>query len=404
MMKTIIYLLILFAITPVFAQEKAQWRGENRDGIYNETGLLKKWPESGPKLLWHYDNLGVGHGSASVSKSTVYISGTSEGNGFILALDHSGKKQWQTEYGKEWMESFEGVRSTPLLADNKIYLLSSYGLLVCMDAEKGNILWKVDFLKDYGAQNIRWGITENLLIEGDKIICTPGGKDANLVAVNKNSGKIIWKSKGLGEVSAYCSPQLIKQGGTSIVVTHTASSIIGVNLDNGKLLWSYPWPNQYSIHPNTPLFKDGKLFCSSGYGKGAVMLELSNDASSVKKLWENSSFDNQMGGFVELNGKIYGSAHKGRKWFVLDWNSGAELGASSFAKQGNVIYADGLLYCYSENGNVYLVKPESNGFTEISKVKVPYGEKQHWAHLVIKDKKLYVRHGASLMVYSIASN
>lgn len=134
------------------------------------------------------------------------------------------------------------------------------------------------------------------------------------------------------------------------------------------------------------------------------MLQVSKDGTSVSKLWENSKFDNQMGGFVELNGKIYGSGHKGRKWFAIDWNSGKELGVSSFGKQGNIIYADGLLYCYSENGHIYLVKPESNGLTEISKVKVPYGEKQHWAHLVIKDKKLYVRHGTSLMVYDIAAN
>jgi outer membrane protein assembly factor BamB len=396
--------IIIAVSMQLISQEMVQWRGKNRDGIYYEKGLLKTWPAEGPKLLWHYNSLGDGHASAAVTTDRVYTSGTADGNGFVLALDHSGKKIWQTEYGKEWTESYEGIRSTPIIESNKLYIMSGHGLITCMDAKSGAILWKVDLMATYGGRNIQWGVTENLLIEAEKLICTPGGPDANIIALNKDNGKLIWKSKGNGELSAYCSPQLIKLGQKSLIVTHTANHILGLNLADGAVLWKFPWPNRYAVHPNTPLYKDGKLFCSSGYGQGSVMLQLAADGSSVKELWTNKTLDNHVGGFVLVNGKIYGAGNASRKWVCLDWETGNEIGTSTFSsRQGNIIYADGMLYCYSEDGNVYLSEAAANGFNIVGKFKVPYGEKQHWAHLVIHNKKLYVRHGSSLMVYSIAA-
>jgi outer membrane protein assembly factor BamB len=402
--KLILTNLIILISLQAFSQDIVQWRGINRDGIYKESGLLKTWPAEGPKLLWHFDDLGDGHASAAVTSDRIYAAGTSGGNGFVIALDLSGKTIWKTEYGKEWMENWEGVRSTPLIAGDKLYIMSGYGKVACMGIKSGNIIWTVDLMKDYDGQNIQWGVTENLLLVGEKLICSPGGTDANVIAVNKENGKLIWKSKGDGEKSAYCSPQIIKHGGKSIVVSHSAKNILGIDLADGKLLWKVSWPNQWSVHPNTPYYKDGKLFCTSGYGQGAVMLELSADGTSVKELWTNKTLDNQMGGFVVVDGRIYGAGQNSRKWVCLDWKTGKELGLSTMAKQGNIIFADGMLYCYGEEGNVLLVEPKNDGFGEIAKFKVPYGEKQHWAHLVIADKKLYVRHGTSLMVYSLSSN
>jgi outer membrane protein assembly factor BamB len=401
--KLLITCLSLMLTIQVLSQELVQWRGKNRDGIYNEKGLLKTWPSEGPQLLWHFDELGDGHASAAVSSDRVYTAGTSNGNGFVIALDLSGKTIWKSEYGKEWMESWEGVRSTPLIAGDKLYIMSGFGLIVCLESKTGNIKWSVDLIKDYGCKNITWGVTENLVLDGDKLICTPGAVDATVIALDKNTGKLIWKCKGDGEQSAYCSPLVVKHGGKTIIVTHSAKNIIGINSADGSLLWAYSWPNKYSVHPNTPLFQNGQLFCSSGYGKGAVMIELSADGSSVKELWTNKTLDCQMGGFVNVDGRIYGAGSDSKKWVCLDWKTGKELGTASLGKQGNIIYADGLLYCYSEDGNVLLVDPKADGFGEIAKFKVPFGQKQHWAHLVIDNKKLYVRHGTSLMVYSIAA-
>ena len=404
MKKTLVLLGIVAFILQINAQEIAQWRGENRDGKYDETGLLKKWPESGPKLLWHYDELGVGHASAAVTDKMVYTAGTTtEGNGFIIALNHSGKQVWKAEYGKEWVKDWDGVRSTPLVYGENIYLLSGYGKLVCLNAKNGKSIWSVDVFKDYDGKNIRWGITENLLIDGNKLFVTPGGVNANVIALDKNNGKLIWKSKGKGETSAYCSPALVKLKNKKLLVTQTASSIIGIDAANGKLLWSHDYPNKYSVHANTPLYHNGQIYCVSGYGKGGVMLKLAADGNSIKEVWRDESNDGKMGGVVLVNGKIYASGDSNKKWYCLDWETGKEEYISKMIKNGNIIYADGLLYCYGTGGKVGIVDPKTNNYNLISSFKVPYGEKYHWAHLVIKNKKLYVRHGTSLMVYDISA-
>ena len=278
-----------------------------------------------------------------------------------------------------------------------------FGKVVCCNATDGKILWSVDLLKDYDGDNIRWGITENMLIDGDKLFCTPGGKDANIIALNKNNGSLIWNSKGNGEKSAYGSPVMIQVGEKKILVAQTENSILGINSTNGTLLWKSEHTNQWSVHPNTPLFYNGFIYCVGGYGKGGVMLKLSTDGTSVTEIWHNASLDNKMGGVVLINGKLYGTGDKNRKLFCIDWITGAELFASNIMAPGNVIAAEGLIYGYGDNGVVSLIEPLAEQTKVISSFKVPFGSNQHWAHSVIANKKLYVRHGTSLMVYDISS-
>jgi outer membrane protein assembly factor BamB len=384
-----------------FAQDNAQWRGPNRDGIYNETGLLKTWPENGPALLWHFDELGDGHSSAAVTKNRIYTAGMINGIGYIFSFSLDGKLIWKLPYGEEWTESWPGVRSTPLINDGKIYFLSGFGKLLCMQADKGEKIWTVDVMKDLHGRNIKWGVTENLLIDGNMLFCTVGGADTNVVALDRNTGKLIWISKGNGEASAYCSPMLITLPNRKILVTQTESSILGIDAANGKLLWRHDQPNKYSVHANTPLYHDGYLYCVSGYGKGGVMLKIAADGSAKQEVWRNSSLDNRMGGFVLVNGNIYGSDDSNKAWWCLDWKTGKEIYSEKITNKGNIIFSDGMLYCYGDSGEVVLVQPASDGFKKISSFKVPFGANQHWAHLVIVNGRLYVRHGSSLMVYDI---
>jgi outer membrane protein assembly factor BamB len=403
-MKLLFIIILGFiAGTGLYSQEIAQWRGPNRDGIYNETGLLKQWPKNGPAMLWSNEKLGNGHASVAVTKTRVFAAGTNDETGFIVAFDHSGKQIWKTDYGKEWDESFPGVRSAPLFYIDKVYTLSSFGELVCMDAEKGNILWQVNLTEAYDGENIKWGYTENLLIDDNKLYCTPGGKNDNVLALNKDTGKLIWKSKGNSEKSAYCSPMIIKLANRKILVTHTENSIIGIDAADGKFLWSFSHPNEWSVQPNTPIYHDGMLYCTSGYGQGGVMLKLSPDGSSVTQVWRNKQLDPKMGGMVLVNERIYGSGDNNRKWYCLDWKTGELLFSSDMMKRGDVIYADGLLYCYDDGGTMGLVEPGANEFKLISSFEVPLGDDQHWAHPVIYDKKLYIRHGTALMVYDIGA-
>jgi outer membrane protein assembly factor BamB len=399
-------LTFLFSVSYLctIAQDVAQWRGPNRDGIYNETGLLKKWPDAGPKLLWHFDELGDGHTSAAVTGSGIYTSGMINETGFVFAFDQTGKLLWKKEYGKEWAENWNGTRSTPLVIDDKLYLLSSYWKLVCMNTSNGQIVWSADLQKDYGAKNNEWGISENLLFDGNVLFCTPGGSGASLVALDRNTGKMIWKSKANGNKSAYCSPLMIKARNRKIIITMMEKTVCGFDAATGQQLWHYEHINDTGVHPNIPVFINGYLYCTSGYGKGGELLKLSDDGSSVSEVWKNSKLDSRTGGVVVLNGRIYGSGDRNKKFFCLDWQTGKEIFSTNEMAPATLIANDGLLYIYSESGKVFLVEPKADGFNILSSFAVPFGANTHWAHLVIKNKKLYLRHGTSLMVYDIASN
>jgi len=385
-----------------FSQDIVQWRGPNRDGKYPESGLLKTWPETGPALLWHFDGLGEGHASATVTNDKIYTSGSLEGTGYVFCLSHDGKPIWKVPYGPEWTESWPGARSTPLFYNGKLYMMSGFGRLFCLDATTGKQIWSVDLLKEYDGRNIQWGMTENLLIGENKLFCTPGGITYNVIALDPDTGKLIWSSPGNEETSAYCSPQLIRLPAKTILVTHTASSIIGIDTKDGKLLWRHPQPNRYSVHANTPYYQDGQVYCVSGYGQGGVLLKLSADGSVKQEVWRNTTLDCKTGGFIVLDRIIYGSGDANKGWYGVDWKTGSTVFSDKSLGKGNIIYADGMLYCYAESGEVALVRPSPSGIRKVSSFQVPYGEAQHWAHLVIRNGRLYVRHGSSLMVYELA--
>ena len=399
--KGILFFSLILLGCSLTAQVPTKWRGPNGNGIYNETGLLKEWPVSGPSILWHYDQLGEGYSSPVITNGIIYLSGSESGNGFIYALTEDGKLKWKAPYGPEFTESYTGTRSTPVVAGDLVYMYSGLGVIYCLASANGELKWKLDVFNELDGKNIQWGVTETLLIDGERIYCTPGGKTNNLVALNRMTGKLIWSSKGLGELSAYCTPALIELSGRKILVTHTADHIIGVDASDGKLLWSYKHPNEWSVHPNTPLYANGGIFCFSGYGQGGVKLKLSADGSSVSKDWVNENLDSRIGGMVLVKDYLYGSGDTHREWRCVDWKTGEEKYASKEIGKGTVIYADGMLYCYSDRGELALAEATPSGFNLKGRAKVELGNKEHWAHPVISDGKLFIRHGNCLIVYKI---
>jgi len=388
----------------------AQWRGPNRDGKSKETGLLKSWPDTGPELLWSVGDLGGGWSTVSIANGLVYITGMKGKEGVLSAIDLEGNLKWQKPYGPEWARSHPGVRSTPTVDGDSVYIMTGVGTVVCLDASTGSIKWKEDVKEKFNGKTPRWGYAESLLIDGDKLICTPGGEKGSIVALDKRTGRTIWISKNLTEASAFCSPILIRRGSRKLVVTMLAESVVGVDAETGGVLWKDKFKEyQDGIRPNnpiTPVYYDGAVYTTSGYDNGGALLALSHDGAKVTRKWVDTTLDTHHGGVVLVDGYIYGSNWKSNRngdWVCLEWDTGKVMYETKWlGSKGSITYADGMLYCYEEDkGTVALVKASPKGFDIVSSFKVTKGTDEHWAHPVICDGRLYIRHGGTLMAYNV---
>ncbi len=386
--------------------EISQWRGPERDGKYPAANLLNEWPENGPEMLWSFEELGEGHGNVGIGKNRLYVCGMIDTVGHLFAFDLNGKFLWQRPYGLEWYQNYTGARSTPTVVGDMVYFESGQGVVYCFDGNSGNMIWSVDILDKFQAENIQWGMAESLLIDGEVLYCTPGGKEHNIVAMDRMTGETIWTSSGNREPAAYCSPRLVEHNGTRLIVTMTAESIVGIDAETGETYWAQEQRQRNFIHANTPLYFDGKILCSSSSDKsdldGTVLLQLSDDGKKTSVLWRNTKVVNLMGGEILKDGYVYGSNYRSSDWYCLNWSTGElEYVVNPFAN-GVIVYADGLFYCYTEGGEMALVDANPQEFKVISKFSIPLGTNQHWAHPVIHDGRLYIRHGNALMVYNIS--
>ena len=379
----------------------SQWRSQNGDGVFDETGLLKEWPADGPQLLWKYEGLGDGFTSAIISKNKLYVTGLSGDNLMLYVLDLNGRLLTKKELTEEWKQGREGPRSTVRINDGKLYLYTAFGKLFCMDEATLEEVWKKDVLLDFDGQNIPWGLCESPLIVGEKLFISPGGAINNMIALNKNTGELLWSSSGESTVSAYCMPKYIDDQTVPMIVTSMSDYIIAWNSDTGEKLWSFYRTSEFNNHPNTPLYYNNMIFSTTGDGAPAVMLRLKNGGKDVEQVWQNPEVDTQMGGAIRVGDYIYTSGHKNRYWYCLDWNTGEIKYKIRDIAACSVIFADGMLYCYTERGTMNLVKPNPDTFELISSFKITLGDGPHFAHPVIHNGIMYVRHGDALMAYAM---
>ncbi len=384
-----------------------QFRGPTRDGQFKEKGLAKQWPEEGPKELWSAEGLGQGYSSVAVVGGSIYATGAQGGEGFLMAFDLKGKEKWRSSYGPVHHGSgYPGSRTTPTVDGNQVYLMSSMGRLACYDAVSGKEKWKVETLERFkGADSPeelipQWGIAESVLIEVELAICTPGGPDATLAAFDKQSGKFVWATKGVGELSGYCSARVFDNGKLRQIVTMTSKSMIGVDIKTGNLLWRLPYSASYGIHAVSPVFQGNYIYVSDGYGQGGTMVELAGDGRSVDRRWKEATLDIQLGGVVLVDGHLYGASNRG-KWMCLEMATGQVKKTIEGVGKGAVIFADGMIYGYSERGKMGLFKPGPESFELVSMFRITKGSGQHWAHPVISDGVLYIRRGNALTAFAV---
>ncbi len=387
-------------------KELSQWRGPDRDGKYPQTGLLKQWPDDGPEMLWSFEGLGAGHGSVSIADDQLFVLGMPDTTGVIYCFDLEGNLLWQKDYGLEWFANYTGPRSTPTITGGLLYFVSGQGVAFCMDTGNGEVLWSRDMFGEFGAQKTSWGIAESPLIDGDRIIITPGGMEHNVVALDRFTGETIWSSKGNGEQSAYCSPILAQHNDTRIIVTMTAASVLGIDADNGQTLWRIAHKQGNKINANSPLYDGGRVFSASAKADtthGHLMTQLSEDGKTAEVGWRNEELFNLLGGIILHEGSLYSSTYNRKEWYSIDAETGNLNYVSDQVSGGATIFADGLFYCYGTDGVFALVEADENECRVISSFEVPLGTDQHWAHPVIHDGRIYVHHGNALMCYDITT-
>lgn len=413
---------ILLLIIPTFYQcnnnsETSQWRGPNRDGIYEETNLLKEWSENGPELLWSAEKLPEGYSSVSIANGLVYSTGIRDTIDILFAVDMQGNVKWEVPIGTSWNISFPPSRCTPTVENDKIYATSGSGDVTCFNATTGELIWKVEASKKFEGTFGDWGIAESPLIFNDKLIFCPGGTKTTMVALNKNTGETIWQSECLLDTPAYSSPILATINETQVILSVLSRNFLGVNAETGKILFHTDyasinneqavkvWPGAPFTNTNNPIYKDHQVFITSGYNHVGVMYELSEDLSKAKIKWIDSTLDVHHGGAVLVDGFIYGSNwinNRNGNWCCIDWKTGKTKYETEWETKGSIIYNDGMLYCYEEkNGNVALVNANPEKFDLVSSFKIPLGAGPHWSHPVINKGILYIRHGKTLMAYNI---
>jgi outer membrane protein assembly factor BamB len=413
---TIVLLALFSGITT--AQSISEWRPENRTGVSAETGLMKSWPESGPGLVWENLTLPRGHSSVSFGNSFIYLTGLEDNNEVLVALDNSGKIKWKTTYGRCWQQSNPESRCNPTVEGNRVYVSSGFGDIACIDGILGKIIWSVKASELYKGTYAEWGIAESLIIDGQKLYFTPGGSETTTIALDKTSGKLIWKSKSLNDNPAYVSPILINYAGKKIIVNVSANYIFGIDASNGILLWNVKhtdaidskksvaiWPDAPFIKCVTPVFSDGKIFVTGGYDHGSILLNLNKEGTNVSVKWTDQVLDVHHGGVVLVNGYLFGSNwlnNNDGNWCCLDWNTGEKKWEEHWKCKGSIISAEGLLYIYDErSGFVGLVNANPAKFDLISSFKIKKGSGPYWALPVIHDGILYLRHTNALMAYNI---
>ena len=386
------------------------WHGANRDAKSPECGLLKEWPTNGPTLLWTATGCGDGFSSVSIADGRIYTAGVIASQTMVIAIDMDGKPLWRSQNGGKWettkwaRSSYHGSRATPTYNDGMVYQMNAEGRLAAYEAKGGQEVWARDIRKDYDAATPEFGYSESVLIDGTNLICYPGGKQGRMVALDRRTGKEAWANKVITNEPSFTSPILVKDSGHRQIITMTATSVMGVDADNGELLWSHPHTNHFRENCFTPIYSNGCVFASSGYQYGCELLKLNRtgDSMGVERVWFNTQMDNLFAGAVLVDGYIYGTGDRKNKWFCLDFATGKELWRDGSLGEGPVVYADGMLYCIAERGQVALVRPSPDKFDVVSRFRLPPGGSgMVWAHPVICDKRLYVRHGDRLYCFDV---
>jgi outer membrane protein assembly factor BamB len=383
-----------------------QWRGPDRTDLSKETGLLKQWPEGGPKQVWVYKDAGKGYAGPAIVGGKLYTMGTREESEVLLALDAgTGKELWAAKIGSVLGNKWgDGPRGTPTVAGDRVYALGGQGALICAQAKDGKIIWQRT-MQELGGTVPFWGYTESVLVNGNQVICSPGGSQGAIAAFDKATGKTLWQSKELTDNVHYSSLIAIDHNGQRQYVKLTEKSVAGVAAKDGKLLWRSDFPGKVAVIP-TPIFKDGFVYVTAGYGVGCKLIKL-GAGDQASDVYDNKVMKNHHGGVILVGEHLYGHSD-GPGWVCQNFKTGEEVWAAKNLGKGAIGYADGMFYCLDEgNGTVALIDASSKGWQEHGRFKldpqsnIRSRDGRIWTHPVIVNGKLYLRDQDLIYCYDV---
>jgi len=389
-----------------------QWRGPHRSDVSAETGLLKDWPAEGPKQLWVFKNAGNGYSGPAIVNGTLYTLGTRGDKEIALALDaETGTERWASPVSDVLSNGWgQGPRGTPTVDGENIYLLTGPGTLACLEAKDGKIVWQ-HTMKEFGGKTPGWGYTESVLVDGDQVVCTPGGSQGTLAAFDKKTGALRWQSKNFTDEAQYSSIVPAVMNGEPEYVQRTSTNIVGISPKDGALLWKQGFPGKTAVIP-TPIVKGNQVYVTAGYGAGSMSFTI-EPGNQVKMVFDETAstskvMKNHHGGVVLVGDYVYGYSD-GPGWVCQDFKTGAQVWAEkSKLGKGAIGYADGMLYCLDESsGTVALIEASPKGWNEHgrfkldpqTKIRSPQGH--IWTHPVVSNGRLYLRDQDLIFCYAV---
>jgi len=397
------------------AQDWAQWRGENREGIVKATGLNLDWSEKKPQILWTYRQAGAGYSAPTIVRTTLYCQGASEGSDFAFALDtRTGKLKWHQVLGAEFIQDRgNGPRGSVTVDGDKVFLIRGGGQIHCLSAADGQILWTKDLIKDFGGKIMsEWGFSESPLIDGNLLICTPGGVGGTLIALDKNTGNLIWKSKEWTDDAGYSSPVVVEVEGVRQYIQQSSKGVAGVLAKDGKLLWRVEIDGYRGAVIATPVYFDHTVFVTS-WSANCAAIRLTKMGEDFKSdiVYMNKNLINHHGGVVLVNGYIYGFAD-GLGWTCLNFKTGEVVWRhrvpNDIFKGAVIAVQDRLLLLDEKKGLLVVAAASPEGWKEYGRMDIPERSKVEtmdnmvWAHPVIADGKLFLRDQDLLFCFNLA--
>jgi outer membrane protein assembly factor BamB len=410
--RHLIQLILVIGLTAgaagqsIRADDWPQWHGPDRNNLSNETGLLKQWPPAGPPLVWSVSGVGAGYGSLAIRDDRIYLQGSAGGRSILYVLNRAdGKGVWSKAIGPAGSnDKGSGPRSTPTLDGDRVYVLTENGDLVCLKAQDGTAVWQRNILKDFGGRNIGWLISESPLVDGNRVIVTPGGSGAGMVALDKMSGQTVWVAKELSDEAGYASAIVADVQGVRTIMTLTGEAGVGVRAADGKLMWRQRNVANRTANVATPVFADNKVFYTSAYGTGAALLGLTAQGGEVKaqEIYFTREMQNHHGGVVLVNGYLYGFNNSILS--CLKFATGETMWRHRSVGKGSLTYADGHLYLLGEDNIVGLADAVPSAYRETGRFKIADKGLPSWAHPVVSGGRLYIRNQDTLAAYDVRAH